>query len=237
MKTTLDWMELTQEADFSVPLFDLPGRNTEVLQSLHRSIHPRYALRSADMQAFGGTALSEVSVRLNMFEGRGTIAVTADKLSAHFRDLAQDDDIRVCNECSTLAAEGLRGAMPDVEIAGVATRTTLGLRLDDGSVNARSYLAEVVKPSVNIDLRGFGNARVIPCINLEVHNADEDWKAVLHAYDNASVTSAMIVSIWLAYPGSLDDHPQEERTDRVLQLRTALLQGMGLETPTPSGRM
>ena len=235
MKTTLDWMEMTQEADFSVPLFDLPARNTEVLKSLHRSIHPRFALRSADMQAVGGSKLSDVNVQLTMLEGHATISVTADKLSAHFRDLTQDDDIRVCNECITLASEGLKEAMGNVEVAGVATRATLALRLGGGSVNARGYLTEVVKPSVNIDLERFGNARVVPCINLEVHNADEGWKAVLHAYENAAVDSAMIVSIWLAYSGALDDHRQEERTDRVLQLRTALLQGMGLENPTPNG--
>ena len=40
MKTSIEWMEMAYEAEFSVPLFDLPGRNTELLKSLHRFIPP-----------------------------------------------------------------------------------------------------------------------------------------------------------------------------------------------------
>ena len=59
MRTNLEWIELTQEADFSDPLFDLLGRSTEVLRALHRFIHPQFPLRSGDMQTVAGDALSE----------------------------------------------------------------------------------------------------------------------------------------------------------------------------------
>ncbi len=71
MKGNLKWMELVYEAEFSVPLFDLPGRNTELLKSLHQSIHPRFPLRTRDLHVFGGTALSDVCVRVVMFGGKG----------------------------------------------------------------------------------------------------------------------------------------------------------------------
>ena len=122
MKASLEWIEMTQEADFSDPLFDLPGRNTEVLKALHRSIHPRFPLRSSDMQALGGNTLSDVSVRLTMFEGHGTISVTAEKFSGYFRGLKRDEDIGVCNECITLASQGLASAMPENRVSAVATQ-------------------------------------------------------------------------------------------------------------------
>ena len=122
MKASLEWIEMTQEADFSDPLFDLPGRNTEVLKALHRSIHPRFPLRSSDMQALGGNTLSDVSVRLTMFEGHGTISVTAETFSGYFRGLKRDEDIGVCNECITLASQGLASAMPENRVSAVATQ-------------------------------------------------------------------------------------------------------------------
>ena len=122
MKASLEWIEMTQEADFSDPLFDLPGRNAEVLKALHRFIHPRFPLRSSDMQALGGNTLSDVSVRLTMFEGHGTISVTAEKFSGYFRGLKRDEDIGVCNECITLASQGLASAMPENRVSAVATQ-------------------------------------------------------------------------------------------------------------------
>ena len=234
MKTNLEWIEMTQEADFSSPLFDLPERNTELLKALHRFIHPRFPLRSSDMQALGGNTLSDRSVHLTMLEGHGTISVTTEKFSGYFRGLTRDEDIGVCNECITLAGQGLASAMPENRVSAVATRAIFGLQLGDGTVDARSYLREVVKPGVELNLNGLGNTTVTPCINLEVHDTNNGWKAVLHGYDNAVSGSSVIVSIWLAYPESLDDRPQEERTSRVIQLRTALLRALSLEGPTPS---
>ena len=98
MKTSLEWIEMSQEADFSVPLFDVPGRNTEVPGALHRFIHPRFPLRSGDMQTIAGNALSDVRVHLAMFGGHGTIRVNAEKSSGCFRELREDEDIMVCNE-------------------------------------------------------------------------------------------------------------------------------------------
>ena len=126
MKTSLEWMEMTQEADFSDPLFDLSGRNTEVLKALHRFIHPRFPLRSSDMQALGGNTLSDVRVLLTMFEGHGTISVTAEKFSGHFKGLRRDEDIGVCNECITLASQGLESAMPENRVSAVATQAVFG---------------------------------------------------------------------------------------------------------------
>ena len=122
MKASLEWIEMTQEADFSDPLFDLPGRDTEVLKALHRFIHPRFPLSSSDMQALGGNTLSDVSVRLTMLEGYGTISVTAEKFSGYFRGLTRDEHIGVCNECITLASQGLASAMPENRISTVATQ-------------------------------------------------------------------------------------------------------------------
>ncbi len=39
-QTNLEWIEVTQEADFSDPLFDPPRWNTEVPRALHRFIPP-----------------------------------------------------------------------------------------------------------------------------------------------------------------------------------------------------
>lgn len=232
MNTTLEWMELTYDADFSVPPFDLPRRDTDLLKSLHQFIHPRFPLRTTDMHAFGGTALSDVCVRVSMFGGNGTIDVTADRLSTRFIGLRQQQDLDICNQCIALAEQALRSTLPDVVIGLVTIRPMLALRLGDESTDAREYLTGVVKPAVDLDLDGLGTAALHPCINLEVENDDERWRAVLHAYPSGLDRSSVVVACSIIYTESPEERSSEERNDRLWRLIAALLRGLDLELPT-----
>ncbi len=235
MKGSLEWMELTYEAEFSSPLFDLPGRNTELLKALHQLIHPRFPLRTADMHALGGSALSEVRVRVTMFGGNGTIEVTPEKLSIRFNGLGSEQNLAICNECLALAEQGLKRALPETVIAMVTVQLTQALRLGDGSVDARDFLRRIVKPGIDMDLTGLGNAALYPCINLAVRNEDEGWQAVLHAYDSATENSSIFASCRVAYPDPPEAHSHEEYLDRLRRLLETLLQGLDIEmAPIPT---
>lgn len=231
MKASLESMEMTYEATFSVPLFDLPGRSTELLKSLYRSIHPRFALQTTDMYAFGGNALSEACVRLNLFAGNGTIEVTADRLSMRFTGLRQEQDVNICNECIALAEQALRSALPEAVVGRVMIRQAPSLRLGDGTTDARNYLRRVVKPGVDVELNGLGNATMCPGINVEVENEEEGWWAVLYAY--AGEKSSITVPCTIAYADFPEDRPGEERTDRLQRLLRGLLRGLDLEILPP----
>ena len=232
MKTTLEWMELTYDADFSVPPFDLPARATDLLKSLHQFIHPRFPIRTPDMHVFGGTALSDVCVRVTLFGGNGTIDVTADRLSTRFTGLRQHQELDICNQCIALAEQPLRTTLPDVAIGLVSIRPTLTLRLGDESADAREYMRGVVKPAVHMDLDGLGAAALHPCINLEVQNDDERWRAVLHAYPSGVERSSVVIACSIFYAESPDPSSREERNDRLWRLIAALLRGLDLEIPT-----
>lgn len=232
MKTTLEWMELTYDADFAVPPFDLPRRDTDLLKSLHQFIHPRFPLRTTDMHVFGGTTLSDVCVRVTLFAGNGTIDVTADRLSIRFTGLRQPQDLAICNECIGLAEQALRSILPDVVIGLVTIRPMLTLRLGDESTDAREYFRGVVKPAVDLDLDGLGPAALHPCINLEVENDDERWRAVLHAYPSGVDRASVVVACSIIYTESPDPRSSEERNARLWRLIAALLQGLDLEIPT-----
>ncbi len=228
MKGSLEWMELAYEAEFSSPLFDLPGRNTELLKSLHQSIHPRFLLRTRDLHVFGGTSLSDVCVRVTMFGGNGTIEVTAEKLSVSFNGLRGEQDTAICNECLILVEQALKKALPEAEITTFTARSTLSLRLGDGSVVARDFLRQVVRPGIDMELNGLGSAALYPCINLEIRNEDEGWKAVLHAYDNAVEKSSIIASCSIACTDSPELHLHEQCIGHQRRLLDALLQGLDI---------
>ena len=236
MKGRLEWMDTTYEAEFSVPLFDLPGRNTEVLRSLHQLIHPRFSLRTTDLHAFSGNALSDIRVRVTMLGGNGTIEVTAEKLTISIGGMGSDKYLAIGSECFALAEQALKSALPKAEIKVITVACRLSIRLGDGSIDARDFLRQVVKPGIDMELTGLGNAALYPCVNLEVENEDEGWRAVLHAYDNAVERSSFFASSWMAYSDLPEVHPYEKHIiDRPRRLLEALLQGLDVEmTPVPT---
>ncbi len=229
MKGDFEWMEMVYEAGFSAPLFDLPGRNTELMRSLYQLIHPRFQLRIADLHAFGGNALSDVCVRVTMFGGNGTIEVTAERLSIRFNALKSQHQTVICSECIALAEHALKEALPDAVIATAGIRSTLSLRLGDGSVAGRDFLRQAVTPGVRMDLIGLGNAVQFPCVNLEFRNDDEGWQAVLHAYGNAVEKSSIIASCWMAYLDSQRGHLHKDCISLQQGLLEALLKGLKIK--------
>ncbi len=191
-------MEMTYEAEFLHPLFDLPSHNIELLKSFYQSIHPQFPLRTTDLHVFGGSALSDVCVRVAMLGGHGTIEMTAERLSIRINGITDEQELATCNRCIMLATQALKGTLPDVVTKTVAARTTRSLSLGDGSMTASDFLQQTVTPGIDMKLTDLGNAVQSPCVNIEVQNNDEDWRAVLHAHTNAIERSSVIVSCWTA---------------------------------------
>ncbi len=233
MKGSLEWMEATYDAEFASPLFDLPRHNTELLESLYRHIHPRFPLRMTDLQAFVGNAYSDVSVRVTMFGGQGSIEVTAERLSTRFNGMKQEQDLAVCNQCTALAEQALQEVFPNIGIATFGGRSTQSIRLGDGSVPPHDFLRQVVKPGIDLELAGLGDTVLTPCVNLEVRNDSEAWRAILHAYDNVVEPPSVVVSCWMA--GSRASGVRglhEEHIGRRLRLLEARLRALNIETPS-----
>ena len=231
MNSVLEWMELTYEAEFSSPSFDLPGSQPALMRSLYHSFHSVFPLRIGDLHAFGGTALSDVSVRVTLLGGDGTIDVTADRFSARFVGMTRPQDLETCHRCIALAEQALAGTLSDVSIHLVSIRPILTLRLGGESVDARDYLRRLVTPGVGLDLEGLGAVALHPCVNLELENVDERWQAVLHAYPSAFNNSSVVAACSIVYTESPEPRTAEERNGRLWRLIAVLLTGLGLDLP------
>ena len=229
MEAVVERMDLEYEADFAIPLFDLPARDTEVLRSFHESISPRYPVRSTDMRIFHGDRFSENRVRIVMFGGNGQIDMTADRLSINFDHMQIEEQATICRECISLSEQVLRRIFPDVVVHIVTLSPTLFLRLGDGSVSARSHLAQVAGSGIEVDLRGFGGAICHPCVNLEIENEDEHWNADFHAYGEWGTESSLITSCRVMYDENGTIRGLNDRFRHVDRLLATLLGGIGLE--------
>ena len=108
MKFSIEWFNMTYDVEFAAPAFDLPSNNTSVLKAFYETIHPRFPINSRDMHVAGGNSLSDVHVRITLFNGNGVIDISADRMSLVFNNLRTIEDLTTCKDCFSLSEEALQ---------------------------------------------------------------------------------------------------------------------------------
>lgn len=226
--------DLTYEANFSMPSFDLPGLGTALLKSLYENINPLSPINTADMHVLGGSSLSDVRVQVAAFNGHGLIEVRPDGLSINFRGLQESGDFATCMNCISLSEEVTRRTLPDFEVDAVALRPTLFLELDEKAKSASSHLATAAGAVAPLNLEEFGNPTQYPGMNLEVENTGQGWNAIFNAYRDRRGDSLLIVSCYARYSEHGAIRGLEQRASHMARLIRTLLHGIGLEVPSLS---
>ena len=229
MMATLESIDLEYEAYFSTPLFDLPGQSTQVLKALHEAISPLCTLHSSDMQVLGGSLLSDVRIRLSLFNGSAWPNLTTDTLAMRFNRLERGEDFTLCKDCISATEQALKATLADLAVRAVMIKPTLFLHLDTAAVSAGRHIAEVAGTDLQIDLSGLGNATLHRAVALDLGNDEERWEAIFDAYrtkgDEASMTASCRVSHFEG--GTLQN--LESRIVHLRHVLKALLEGVNLK--------
>lgn len=229
MKFSIEWFNMTYDVEFAAPAFDLPSNNTSVLKAFYETIHPRFPINSRDMHVAGGNSLSDVHVRITLFNGNGVIDISADRMSLVFNNLRTIEDLTTCKDCFSLSEEALQKSLPAVSSHTIAIKPTLFLELQGGEHNASEYLSQLLRSSIQIDLSAFGNTIQHPGVSLEVENFEEKWNATFHAFRDRIKASALIVSGQANYRTDGTVRGLENRVNHLDVLLMAFANGIGLE--------
>lgn len=229
MKAHVEWMNVTYDLEFATPSFDLPASSVTVLRALYEKVHPRYPMRTQQMQVLGGSLLSDVHVRATLFSGNAVIDVSVDTMSISFNNLKSKDDLEVCQDCILLSEEALQSSLPNVSVRAVAIKPTLFLELGDGRENASEHLARVMGLTMKLDQAEFGNAITHPGVSLEVENSEEGWSALFHAFRDRTRTSSLILSCQALYGAGGKLRGLESRVAHLEKLLKVFLERFELE--------
>ena len=236
MEAAIERMDVQYEVVFSEPLFDLPRRNVEVLESFYNNFKPEYFVSLSDMQVIGGTALSDVKLRMVMFGGFATLEVTIDKMRIEFRQLKSSSDLNTCKSCTLASERAIWGIYPELRINGTEFNFDVHIKLSDNQ-NAGQLLRDVVGYGNNIDLSQFGDVERLPAANTAILSKQKEWSAVFHAYATLPDRSGLIASFRSSYteaePDQGLDHRLNEFTNRTEDLRklfNILLGGIGINS-------
>jgi len=229
MKAKLEWMDVSYDVDFAAPSFDLPGKSTAALRALFETIHPGFPISTQNMQVVGGNQLSDVHVRVTLFNGNCVIDLSVERMSLAFNNLRSKEDVAVCRDCISLSEEALKSSLPEVTVRAVVLKPTLFLELGDGGEDAANHLSRVTGTITNLDLGGFGSAVKRPGVNLEVENSEDGWNAIFHAFRDRSRASSLILSCQAVYAADGKVSGLDGSVEHMEQLLKAFLESIGLE--------
>lgn len=229
MKASLNKLDLTYEALFSAPAFDLPARNTTLLKALYENFHPEVHIESNDMHVVGGSKLSEVRVGVTLSGGRVRIDVAADKFSLEFSGLQSSADIGMCKSCIQWSEQAVKSVLPDIVFEIILIRPLLFFELDGGVGSSKEHLAQVAGYLAQFDLSGFSGADLQPKIDINVENTEENWFAMMNAWPTVGQSATLNVSCFVRYSAGGTIHGLDNQANHIQNLIEMFLSGIGLE--------
>ena len=226
--------KLGYEAQFSTPSFDLPGRLTELLQSLYRNLEPRFLISPGDLHVWGGESLAGVGLRVDIFGGSGRVEVTVDKLSVDFGNLQTASDIAICQDCIAASEKTIQEFWPDMNFEFAFANLSYVVELGDGIESASDYLLRLTAPGISLDLEGIEGAVEHPGIRLGIENEKEKWDISISTELGISEKKSIFVPTFATFHDNSAVQGAKNRIDLLIRLVDLYFKGIGLNVSTYS---
>ena len=227
MKATLGWMSIGYAAEFAVPLFDLVTNAPELQQRIYtgvRALYP-YALRTADMHVSPSGLQSETGIRITMFGGNASVALTPVRAALDFYNVSvSKDDFDICKQCIDLISEALNKSCADVVIQSETITSSLRL---EAAGDPAGHLSKIAASNVRLNPSEFGATEEHPIVSIEIGNSGQRWKSSANVTVSAA---AFIVFCQSRY----DDRRSSvgDRIDAQLSLLDGILTRIQVEAET-----
>lgn len=188
-----NWLDISYEASFRNPVFELARENVEVLKIFHQHLTPHYSVSSSDMQAIGGNALSDLKARINLFRGNGVLEVTADKFSATFKN-ALWKDVETIKDCVGKGLAATTEWSPDLAYGEQVIRLAAFLNLM-GEADARdNFLHNLIGSKMTLRADDFGASKIYPGLKVEFENSCDKWMVGFDVYRSWVKNEILIVN-------------------------------------------
>lgn len=193
----MKWLDVSYKASFRDPLFELARGNVEVLKIFHRRLTPHYLIRSSDMLAMGGNALSDCRTQITLFGGNGVLEITPDKFSASFTNAIQKDTETI-KDCITSGLAAMAEWSPDVAYREEVVELTAFLSLK-GTDTRDNFLHNLIGSKMMFRADDFGAPKIHSGLKAEFENSGDKWIVGFNVYRSWVDSETLIVNCNATY--------------------------------------
>lgn len=167
------------EASFASPLFAIATSNMALISSLFNAISPRFPIRTTDIQVHGGHLVSDVRVRVSLFNGNAILETTADKFSAQFTGAQGQQDVEIIKDCVSLALDGLRSWNTELKVRQEILKATFFGDLLQDNITSTDVINACINANERFTPESYGAASIHPALRIELENPEESWRVSL----------------------------------------------------------
>ena len=222
-------LDIQYDVGFRTPFFGLARSNVEVLQALYEQFPPRYGIQSSDLQAVGGSVMSQLRATLTLFRGNGIIEVSSDKLHVKFSNATGKDDVAIIQDCIIHALTALSRFISESQFGPELIVVKAFLGIAGGTTERDKFLDRFHMPYVD-GLAKSTNLIISPAIKFDIQNEAEKWNV------NVELSRAWIdpEAIFLAVNGNFSTGASAQtlprRADIIQGVMKQALEAVGLQS-------
>lgn len=139
MPYSVELMEFSYSRTISPPVFEVASGVAPLLRKLYETFSPELVVKLSDMQALPATSMSDVGVKVQLFNGNLDMRITPERVAATARAVRTEDDLKVVRRSIELAHTALNASFERVGLgdAGLTVHGWLKSNSDtDPSVSA-----------------------------------------------------------------------------------------------------
>jgi hypothetical protein len=229
MQFSIDRLNVTYEVAFKDPAFEIAQSAVAILTAFYQRLHPRFGVPLSDLRVLGGNALSELGVRIGLFNGQGLLEVATEKFSGSFQGLRNQQDITVVKDCIALSEEALSESLPDLKPKLTAIKTSSWLNCDGGKSGVNEVLEQIENSVVGMAAKKLGATNVSHTLRSQLGNEGEGW-TLAFGMERSLVPGS---DFFVVCDGTFTDGGRyaglEERAEHVRAMYVGILGVVGLE--------
>ena len=226
------WLDISYEAIFQDPLFELARKNVDVLKIFHRHLTPRYSISPSDMQAMGGSALSDLKARISLFRGNGILEITVDKFSAVFKNAVGQKDIDTIKDCVGSGLAAIAEWSPALAYREETISQTHFLSLK-GADDRNSFLHNLIGSKMAFCADDFGASKIYTGLKAELENSGDKWIVRFDISRSWDINDMLIVNCNATYKEGGKLATFEDKTAHAGKIANDFLAKIGLVPQDP----
>jgi hypothetical protein len=195
MKASVPRLEILHESLFAQPAFQLAQSAPTVLKIFYDQISPRYKVPDEHMSVGASNTLSDLVIRMGLFDNSATLEVRPRKMLLMFPNITKKEHVQIIKDVITLAYDARQKAMPDVATGNSRFLLHAWLAVEEGKDAAHRALAKSAAPTSTIDPRSLGAEQVTHYVKMRITNETENWDMLVSEEVSAILDAHLFVSI------------------------------------------
>lgn len=200
-------VDFVYDAYFHVPIFDILKHQTDVIKCVYTALGERWYLPLNNIQVSGGSSMSDIKIKVILFNGSGVIEISPEKINATFKGIVRtktNNDIPIIKDVIRMSLGSVLEIFPDAEIKTENFNVNADLIIQD-EFDAVKHLAKFDTFASDVSLESVGADEVRNSIRLEFINSEMGWRssfALSHSLNQNADLYCNILSMF-DYPSTV----------------------------------